>query len=197
MRRGLLLALAGVAGAAVYLLSKPAGAAVSSAGGSIMDALNIDRYFSPASGNIMFPDVGPVPAAQLRANEEKYLPAIKAAESAHGISPRLLQALLWRESRFADHIISGRVKSKQGAIGIAQFMPSTAARFGVDPYNPESAIPGAAAYLRVLFDEFQSWKLAVAGYNAGEGAVRKHGGVPPFNETAGYIAEILPNAGLA
>ncbi len=201
MRRGALLALVGLAGAAVYLFARPAAAAVASvaetARDGIMDALDIDHYFSPASGSLMFPNVGPVPASQLRANETAFLPTIRAAEKTYSIPPRLLQALLWRESRFADHIVSGRIKSRTGAVGVAQFMPATAARFGVDPYNPESSINGAGAYLRVLFDEFQDWKKAVAGYNAGEGAVRKYQGVPPFPETREYVAEILPNAGLA
>lgn len=204
MRRGALFAIAGLLGVAGFLLvRRDAAAAVvgaaGNAGAGIMDTLEnlTEKFFSPASGSIIFPNYGPVPAANLRANESLLLPLIRQAEQEHGLPPRLLQALLWRESRFWSEIISGRVRSRTGAVGVAQFMPATAARFGVDPFRPESAIPGAAKYLRVLFDEFQAWPLAVAGYNAGEGAVRRYKGQPPFAETREYVAEIIPNAGLA
>ncbi len=193
MRRGvLLLALAGVAGAAAFIFTRPAGAAVSSQAGRLFDnaleVIGMESYFSVAGSAL---------GNEQRANEARLLPIVRRAEADYSLPPRLLQAVLWRESRFLSAIIDGRQKSRTGAAGVAQFMPATAARFGVNPLDPNSAIPGAASYLRVLFDEFQDWRLAVAGYNAGEGAVRRYAGVPPFDETRKYVAEILPNAGLA
>lgn len=128
---------------------------------------------------------------ETKQNEQRYLPIIQAAERRRGIPAGLLHRLLYQESRFRTDIITGQLKSKAGAAGIAQFMPATAQRFGVDPLDPEQAIDGAARYLRVLFDEFKDWRLAVAGYNAGEGNVRKHKGVPPFEETRNYVAQIF------
>ena len=83
--------------------------------------------------------------------------------------------------------------SPAGARGLMQLMPATAARFGVsDPFDPAQNIRGGAAYLDVLLREFgEDELLALAAYNAGEGAVRKHGGVPPFPETRAYVPLVL------
>lgn len=71
-------------------------------------------------------------------------------------------------------------------------MPETAERFGVaDICDPEDNIDGGVRYLRELADEFRNPLLVAAAYNAGEGRVREHGGIPPFKETVGYIAEVL------
>jgi len=74
-----------------------------------------------------------------------------------------------------------------------QLIPATARRFGVrDAYDPEQNIHGGAAYLAWLLEHFQEdIVLALAGYNAGEGAVRKHGGVPPYAETRNYVVRVL------
>ena len=110
------------------------------------------------------------------------------AEAAHNenVPANLLYCLLNQESGFNPSAVSS-----QGAIGIAQFMPDTAASRGVDPYDPESSIKGAANYLRENYDKFGSWELALAAYNAGEGAVSKYGGIPPFPETQAYVSNIM------
>ena len=74
-----------------------------------------------------------------------------------------------------------------------QLMPQTAARFGVaDRFNPEENIAGGVAYLAFLLDLFHGDRqLAVAAYNAGEGAVQKYSGVPPYNETQNYVTRVL------
>jgi peptidoglycan DL-endopeptidase CwlO len=109
-----------------------------------------------------------------------------AAEVANGIHTDLLARQGWQESDFDPN-----ATNPSGAAGIMQFEPATAAQYGVDPLNPASAIPGAAQYLRSLFNQFGSWTLALAAYDAGPGNVTKYGGVPPFPETQNYVAKIL------
>jgi len=82
--------------------------------------------------------------------------------------------------------------SPKGARGPMQLMPDTAERFGVvDICDPDENIDGGVRYLRELSDEFGNPMLVAAAYNAGEGRVREHGGIPPFKETLGYVAEVL------
>jgi soluble lytic murein transglycosylase-like protein len=86
-------------------------------------------------------------------------------------------------------------RSPKDARGLMQFMPATAASYGVsDPHDPEQAINGACKYLVKLIKQYQGRvDLILAAYNAGEGNVAKYGGVPPFNETKLYILKILSN----
>jgi soluble lytic murein transglycosylase-like protein len=103
-----------------------------------------------------------------------------------GLDPDLLLALVWVESRFCPD-----ARSTQGALGLGQLMPTTAAALGVDPEVAEENVWGAARYLRERYEEFGAWPLALAAYNAGPGAVRRYGGVPPFPETEHYVEEVL------
>lgn len=107
-----------------------------------------------------------------------------AAES--DVPTNLLYCLLNQESGF-----DARTVSKSGAIGIAQFMPTTAASLGIDPYDPKQSIQGAARLLRQLYDKFGSWELSLAAYNAGENAVEQYGGMPPYEETETYVNTIM------
>jgi soluble lytic murein transglycosylase-like protein len=104
------------------------------------------------------------------------------------VSPALVVALIAVES-------SGRAaaESAAGAQGLMQLIPDTAARFGVDdPTDPAQNIKGGVAYLAWLLKHFDRDPiLALAGYNAGENAVTKHGGVPPFAETRAYVPKVL------
>lgn len=108
-----------------------------------------------------------------------YLPTIHAAEDRRGIPRDLLTRLLYTESRFRPDVIDGRTKSRTGAVGIAQILPSTARDpgYGVppiaDPTNPAQAIPWAAHYLRAMYDRLGSWAQALGAYNQGLGAVLK------------------------
>ena len=111
----------------------------------------------------------------------------KEAADKYGVSERLLKAIAYTESGFqAD------VTSFSGAMGIMQLMPSTASAYGVsDPYDAYQNIMGGAAVLKDLLNMFQgNQSLAIAGYNAGCGNVKKYGGVPPFTETQNYVAKV-------
>jgi hypothetical protein len=117
-------------------------------------------------------------------------PIIQKAAEKHNIPPMLLSALLKQESGF-----NPQAGSQAGAQGIAQFMPATAKGMGVDPYDPESAIDGAAQYLRRSWDKFGKPELALAAYNAGGAAVNQYGGIPPYAETQNYVKNIMSMAG--
>ncbi len=99
---------------------------------------------------------------------------------------RVLAALAKVESGYRADAVS-----PAGARGLMQFMPGTARDMGVDPLDPKSADDGAARLLKSHVREFGSLELALAAYNAGPGAVRKHGGVPPYAETRGHGAKIM------
>lgn len=104
------------------------------------------------------------------------------------VSPALVLAVIAVESSGQVDAVSGA-----GAEGLMQLMPDTAARFGVeDSMQPPQNIAGGVKYLNWLMDEFERDPILVlAGYNAGEGSVRKHDGVPPFAETRDYVPKVL------
>jgi soluble lytic murein transglycosylase-like protein len=111
---------------------------------------------------------------------------IAAAAARHGVSPRLLQAVIRVESNF-EH----RARSRKGAMGLMQLMPPTVRQYAVaNPYDPAANIEAGARHLRMLLDRFDL-SLALAAYNAGEGAVRRFGGMPPYPETRDYVRRIL------
>jgi soluble lytic murein transglycosylase-like protein len=109
---------------------------------------------------------------------------IVAAAVHNGVDPVLLYAIMHRESSFKMGAVSPK-----GARGLMQLMPGTAARFGVrNIFDPAQNIEGGARYVRFLLDYFNGdVRLALAGYNAGEGAVDKFGGIPPYRETQEYV----------
>lgn len=111
----------------------------------------------------------------------------KEASEKYGVSERLLKAIAYTESGF-----QANVTSSAGAMGIMQLMPSTASAYGVsDPYDAYQNIMGGAAVLKDLLNMFQgNQSLAIAGYNAGCGNVKKYGGVPPFTETQNYVTKV-------
>lgn len=109
-----------------------------------------------------------------------------------GISPAILAAQLNQESSFNPSSVS-----PDGAVGIAQFLPSTAKEYGVDPYNVSSAIDGMAKLDATYLKQFGSIDKALAAYNAGGSAVSKYGGIPPYAETQQYVRRILAAAGSA
>lgn len=114
-------------------------------------------------------------------------PFIQEASSETGLPEALIDAVIRTESGYRVQAVS-----RAGAQGLMQLMPNTARALGVDdPFDPRQNIFGGARYLRQLYDRFGSVELAVAAYNAGPGAVKKHDGVPPFKETRRYVATVI------
>ncbi|MGI9105998.1 MAG: lytic transglycosylase domain-containing protein [Pyrinomonadaceae bacterium] len=105
----------------------------------------------------------------------------------HGVDPVLIYSIMHRESAFKKMAVSYK-----GARGLMQLMPATAARFGVrNIFDPAQNIEGGSRYMRFLLNRFRGdVGLALAGYNAGEGAVDKYSGVPPYRETQEYVRRI-------
>ena len=116
----------------------------------------------------------------------EYLAVAKAMAAKHGIPEDMFLRLVQQESGWNPGAVSPK-----GATGLAQLMPATAARLGVDATDPQQNLDGGARYLRMMFDRFGSWRLALAAYNAGPQAVEKYGGIPPYQETQGYVTAIL------
>jgi soluble lytic murein transglycosylase-like protein len=116
----------------------------------------------------------------------QFLEVARAAARRHGVPEDLFLRLVRQESGW-----NPAARSHKGALGLAQLMPATARALGVDPRNPEANLEGGARYLAMQYRKFGTWQLALAAYNAGPGAVEKHGGVPPFRETRDYVRIIL------
>jgi len=112
--------------------------------------------------------------------------AVIGAAAQYRLDPRVLAAVIYIESRF-DH----RSVSSAGARGLGQLMPGTAEGLGVDPRDPRANLYGAAWLLRLHLDAFRNLPLALAAYNAGSGAVRRWGGIPPYAETQWYVWAVL------
>lgn len=111
--------------------------------------------------------------------------------SMHNVQPLLLTALIRQESNFNLYAQSGA-----GAYGLAQIMPETASSLGINNYNPVENIEGGARYLATQMSNFEtqgeySTAYALAAYNAGPGAIKKYGGIPPYSETLNYIERVF------
>ena len=112
----------------------------------------------------------------------------------HGVDPRLLHAVIWQESKYKKDAVS-----HAGAKGLMQLMPATADRYKCDDREDASKnVEAGTKYLRWLLKRFEgNVSLALAAYNAGEGNVDKHGGIPPFGETQKYVRIITGRYGQA
>ncbi|HVL66404.1 MAG TPA: lytic transglycosylase domain-containing protein [Vicinamibacterales bacterium] len=117
---------------------------------------------------------------------------IAAMSQAHGVDPMLVRAVIQVESNYRP-----RARSHKGAMGLMQLMPATAREYNVrNPYDPKANIAAGVKHLKGLLDRFEgAVDLALAAYNAGEGAVKKFGGIPPYRETRNYVSRILSLAG--
>ncbi|KAB7615907.1 lytic transglycosylase domain-containing protein [Amylibacter sp. SFDW26] len=116
----------------------------------------------------------------------KYKPLAEAAARRHGIPRDLFNRLVQQESNW-----NPQARSHAGAVGLAQLMPATARALRVNPRDPKQNLEGGARYLAKQYRKFGSWRLALAAYNAGPGAVEKYNGVPPYKETRNYVKKIL------
>lgn len=121
------------------------------------------------------------------APEHPFRDALHQAATAHGVDAALLRAVIGVESAWRADAVSPK-----GAIGLMQLMPDTARRFGTTrPQDPAANLNAGAAYLRHLIDSHDNLGLALAAYNAGEGAVLRHRGIPPYAETRAYVPRVL------
>lgn len=131
-------------------------------------------------------------ACCLPVQAEQHLDGIvQAAAQQTGVPVSVIRAVIQQESAHNPGAVSPK-----GAQGLMQLMPGTAARFGVsNAFDPAENIRGGTTYLAWLYNRYQSWPLALAGYNAGEGAVDKYAGIPPYRETQDYVRKIMARLG--
>ena len=128
----------------------------------------------------------PMVASSALAAKTDFDPIIESAATRHDIDARIVKAVIQVESAFQP-----RARSSKGAMGLMQLMPKTARQYQArNPYDPVSNIEAGTRYLRQLLNEFEL-PLALAAYNAGEGAVRRFGGIPPYAETQAYVTKVL------
>lgn len=125
-----------------------------------------------------------------RPSKTEILGIINEVSNKYDVDPKLIEALVKQESGF-----NPSAKSKAGALGLMQLMPSTAKGLGVtDPMDARQNIEGGVKYVKSMLDRFNgNIILALAAYNAGPNAVKKYDGVPPYKETQNYVRSILAN----
>lgn len=140
-----------------------------------------DRFKSAASA--------PVSESQ-KLNSASVQPYVAEASAKYGVDPALIEAVIKQESGY-----DAGVSSYVGAQGLMQLMPETAKELGVkDSFDARENVMGGTKYLKQLMDRFDgNLTKVIAGYNAGPGAVEKHGGVPPYAETQNYVKKVLDN----
>jgi soluble lytic murein transglycosylase-like protein len=142
----------------------------------------------PVPDDIVVPDAALAdPAVPAAAVPAAYGARVEQLSAKYDLSPALIEALVWQESRWH----AGAVSPK-GAEGLTQLMPGTARAMGVDPRNPDANLEGGARYLREQLDRFDGdLEKALAAYNAGPGRVESAGGVPNIRETQAYVSAVL------
>ena len=165
---------------------------------SLIDKIVPDEVPHPEPlppSSLQMPAGGPTPIVDRGAllRDTVYTGLITTASDTYGVDPILVQALIQVESNYQP-----RARSSKGAMGLMQLMPSVAREYRVkNAYDPASNIDAGVRKLKSLIDSMQGdLKLALAAYNAGEAAVSKFGGIPPYRETQNYVTKILAIAGL-
>ena len=138
--------------------------------------------------DIFVPDIAVAdPGEHARLVPEGYKAKVAELAARFDLSPTLIEALVWQESRWRANAVS-----PVGARGLAQLMPGTARELGVDPDDPFANLEGGARYLREQLDRFDGdLEKALAAYNAGPGRVIRAGGIPRIRETQHYVAAIM------
>ena len=139
---------------------------------------------------VPYPEDNPEPVAPpppvVASVSVPYGEIIDKVATREGVSPQLVRAVIKVESGYQE-----RARSPKGAMGLMQLMPGTARQYEVsNPYEAQSNIEGGIKYLKSLLSRFEL-PLALAAYNAGEAAVKRFGGIPPYPETRKYVADIL------
>lgn len=158
---------------------------------AILDKRNAQRATAPvrlAPAEVYIPGVpSSEPIIKYNgAHRSKFESAARKAARRHNVPEDLFLRLVTQESAW-----NPSARSHKGAIGLAQLMPGTARYLRINPHDPVQNLDGGARYLAEQYRKFRSWRLALAAYNAGPGAVEKHKGVPPYRETQGYVRAIL------
>lgn len=126
----------------------------------------------------------PAPPVAARPRPASFNEAVERIAFQHALPVQLMHSVIKVESNYNPNAVSPK-----GAMGLMQLIPATARRFGVsDAFDPIDNMRGGARYLRYLLDLYGDYPLALAAYNAGEGAVARYGGVPPYPETRNYLA---------
>lgn len=140
------------------------------------------------SGDIVVPDRAVAdPSLTSRGIPIQYAIKVSELSARYDLSPSLIEALVWQESRWRSDAVS-----HAGARGLAQLMPGTARYLGVDPDDPFANLEGGARYLREQLDRFDGdLEKALAAYNAGPGRVERANGIPRIRETQNYVAAIM------
>ena len=163
----------------------------------------IDVYETPTAIRRIIPDdagvspasltsaAAPVGSAGRVSPDTPYAGLFTQASAKYGVDASLLAAVARQESAFNPNAVS-----PAGAQGLMQLMPATAKGLGVtNSFDPAQAVDGAARLLKAHLSEFGRLDLALAAYNAGPGAVKRYGGIPPYNETQNYVQKIMSSLG--
>ena len=161
---------------------------------NLIDRIEADEvpWVEPTPERAPEPEAGLDEQAKSALEGTPYGEIIVSAAAAHGVDPMLVRALIQVESGYRP-----RARSRKGAMGLMQLMPSTAREYQVrNPFDPKTNIEAGIKHLKALIDRFRGVELALAAYNAGPGAVEKFNGVPPYRETRSYVSRILALAGL-
>ncbi len=152
---------------------------------SVLDSRSAQQYSNSVRlqpPRAVVPSIGSKSPAYRGRYTGPYLAVARAAARRHNIPEDLFLRLVQQESGW-----NAQARSVKGAMGLAQLMPATARELGVNPNDPAQNLEGGARYLRWQYEKFGNWRLALAAYNAGPGAVEKYNGIPPFKETRNYV----------
>jgi soluble lytic murein transglycosylase-like protein len=154
------------------------------AGGEIVCAASSVERIAPDEVAVV--DAEPESRAATSSPPVPYGELIEAAAARAAVDPRLVRAVIQVESAY-----QASARSRKGAIGLMQLMPDTARRYAVaDPYDPVANIDAGTRHLKMLLGRFEL-SLALAAYNAGESAVERFGGIPPYPETQNYVRQVM------
>jgi soluble lytic murein transglycosylase-like protein len=141
----------------------------------------------PTSSEIRLQSGAALPADAYSTIPQLYLRLLFEAADRNNLSPALLEAVVWQESRW-----HANARSPAGAIGLAQLMPGTARNLGIDATDPMANLEGGARYLRLQLDRFHGdLEKALAAYNAGPRRVERANGIPAIRETQVYVAAVM------
>lgn len=160
---------------------------------AIIDRIEPDEVPYPVAGSAVVEPATPQPVVAARPalpTDARYDRIIRTKAAVHGVDPELVRAVIQVESAY-----QARARSSKGAVGLMQLMPATGRQYGVrNLFDPTANIDAGVRHLKSLLERFPL-KLALAAYNAGQGAVERFQGVPPYAETEAYVARILALVG--